>query len=192
MEAVLRGAPITQMAMTDAAEAKNGPPFKAYDIRHVNREHNLSGSNELHRVKNRCRFKRSGAKSKRARVSVGSADESGREELNRSPSHESSLSHQSEAAAVAEPNPNVDRESRGSESLENAKPEDEAEPALDSVSGENEEADGGEIELELTLGLEPLSRCTRTRDSQHKRGVSSAAAEVGLCKMELRLDCPAS
>ncbi|KAH6759981.1 LOB domain-containing protein 41 [Perilla frutescens var. frutescens] len=194
VEAVLRGAPITQMA-TDAAETKNGPPFKAYDIRHVNKEYNFSGSsNDLHRVRTRCRFKRSGANSKRVRVSVGSADESGREEVNRSPSHESSLSHQS-AAAVAEPH--LDSESPESESLASAgnpEPDHGAEPALNSVREDDRQlqADDGEIELELTLGFEPLSRSVKTRDSAAKRAVSSAAGEAGFCKMELRLDCPAS
>ncbi|KAK6128514.1 hypothetical protein DH2020_037748 [Rehmannia glutinosa] len=91
VEAVLKGAPITQIE-TDVAEAKNGPPLKPYDIRHVN----LSGSSDLRRVRTRCRFKRSAARgSKRSRVWVGSGEE---EEVNRSPSHESSLSHQSEMA----------------------------------------------------------------------------------------------
>ncbi|KAL1569805.1 LOB domain-containing protein 41 [Salvia divinorum] len=85
VEAVLRGAPVTQMA-TDAAEAKNGPPLKAYDIRHVNKDK----LTDLRRVRN----KRSG---KRARVS---------EEVHGSISHESSLSHQSE--------PSLDGESLGS------------------------------------------------------------------------------
>ncbi|KAL0395956.1 UNVERIFIED_CONTAM: LOB domain-containing protein 41 [Sesamum calycinum] len=70
VEAVLKGAPITQIA-TDAAAAKNGPPLKAYDIRHVNKEDSL---NDLHRVRNRCRFKRSAPKSKRSRVRVGSVE----------------------------------------------------------------------------------------------------------------------
>ncbi|KAG6385904.1 hypothetical protein SASPL_154787 [Salvia splendens] len=80
VEAVLKGAPIAPMP-TDAAEAINGPPLKAFDIRHVTKEDTLSGSDELHRVRNRCRFKRA------RRSRVGSPDESG---------NGSALSHQSE------------------------------------------------------------------------------------------------
>lgn len=157
VEAVLRGAPITEMP-AEAADSKNAPPFKAYDIRHVNRECKLAvaASPDLHRVRNRCRFKRSGGKPLRPRESVCSADDSSREEGNGSPSHESSLSHQSEGGAAS------------------------AAPALDSVKDERGD------ELELTLGLEPLSRCMKPA---HKRGVSLAA---GFGVMELRLDCPAS
>ncbi|KAK4490578.1 hypothetical protein RD792_001262 [Penstemon davidsonii] len=166
VEAVLKGAPITQIE-TDAAETNNGPPLKAYDIRHINKEDNSSGSNDLHRVKTRCRFKRSGAdaKSKRSRVCVGS-DESGQEEVNRSPSHESSLSHQSE--------PIVERES-----LASAEPAG-AEPGLD---------DDGEIELDLTLGFEPLKVCVKGKRSAVKEVIGSAEEEKGgFCKMELRLE----
>ncbi|KAG6397644.1 hypothetical protein SASPL_143814 [Salvia splendens] len=115
VEAVLRGAPVTRMD-TDAAEAKNGPPLKVYDIRHVNKDKQT----DPRRVTN----KRSG---KRARLS---------EEVNGSISHESSLSHQSEPP---------------------------------SSTGE------GEIELDLTLGFEPITTPKR--------------AGSGFSEMELRLDC---
>ncbi|KAK4416492.1 LOB domain-containing protein 41 [Sesamum alatum] len=181
VEAVLRGDPITQMA-SDAAETKNGPPFKAYDIRHVNKEDNLSGSGDVHRVRTRCRFKRSGAKGRRSRVWVGSVEESGREEVHhRSPSHESSLSHQSEAVEA-----NVERESRGSESLASA--EIAEEPALDSAV-----EDDGEIELELTLGFEPFKREMKPKVLATKEAGGCVEEDAaGLCKMELGLDYPAS
>ncbi|XP_057784206.1 LOB domain-containing protein 40-like [Salvia miltiorrhiza] len=158
VEAVLRGAPVTQMT----TEPKDGPPLKAYDIRHVNKEHKFPASNDLRRVRNRCRFKRSG---KRARASP----------VNVSISHDSSLSHQSEAAA--EP-AGTDHESRDGDS---SMRED------DGRGGEE-----GEIELELMLGFEPFSRCAKTPDSAAKRAASSAAGESGFCQMELRLDCPTS
>ncbi|KAK6128520.1 hypothetical protein DH2020_037729 [Rehmannia glutinosa] len=182
VEAVLKGAPITQIE-TDVAEAKNGPPLKPYDIRHVN----LSGSSDLRRVRTRCRFKRSAAKSKRSRVWVGSGEE---EEVNRSPSHESSLSHQSEMAG-----PVVERMSPRSESLgsaETAEPESTdhragAEPSLDS------HADEDDIELDLTLGFgfEPIKRCVKAKELKPSEGGGSAD-DSGFCKMELRLDYPAS
>ncbi|KAL2241391.1 LOB domain-containing protein 41 [Sesamum indicum] len=183
VEAVLRGDPITQMA-SDAAEIKNGPPLKAYDIRHVNKEDNLCGSNDLHRVRTRCRFKRSGAKARRSRVWVGSVEESGREEVHRSPSHESSLSHQSEAVEA-----NAERESRRSESLASA---EIAEQVLDSAVQDERRADDGEIELELTLGFEPFKRDVKPKVLATKEAVGSVEDDAGLCKMELGLDYPAS
>lgn len=192
VEAVLRGAPVTQMA-TEAAEAKNGPPLKAYDIRHVNKDNKFSGSSDLRRVRNRCRFKRTG---KRARASAGSADESGRDEVNGSLSHEFSLSHQSETAATKAAEPSLDCESQGGVSLasaDDAEPDHEAELALDdSVREEDRLAEEGELQLELTLGFEPFSRCVMTTDSAAKRARGSASGESGFCKMELRLDCPTS
>ncbi|GER56681.1 LOB domain-containing protein [Striga asiatica] len=110
VEAVLRGEPITRMG-------KNGP---AGDIRHVSKEGDVS----LRRVRTRCRFKRSASKSNRwNRVWVNDG------EFNRSPSHESSLSQQSEPAAC---------ESLGS-------------PEQECVAADQE----SEVELDLTLGLEP-------------------------------------
>ncbi|XP_057809471.1 LOB domain-containing protein 41-like [Salvia miltiorrhiza] len=173
VEAVLKGAPITQIS-TDAAEAKNGPPLKAFDIRHVTKDGTLSGSGDLHRVRTRCRFKRSASKGRRSRVWVGSPDESG----NGSPSHESALSHQS---ATAEPVP--ERTSRRSEeSLGSAEtPEPEAHADRNSESEERLDDAGDVIELDLTLGFEPIK--------QPKMGKLGEAVESAeLCKMELGLD----
>lgn len=179
VEAVLKGAPITQIA-SEAAETKKGPPLKVYDIRHVNKDDNHSESNDVHRVRTRCRFKRSGAKAKRSRVWVGSAEESGCEEdAKRSPSHGSSLSHQSEATAV--------RESRDSGSLASAEADQGTEQVLDS--------DNGEIELDLSLGLKPFKRCPNPRELAVKGGGVGREAEddeAGVCKMELGLDYPVS
>ncbi|XP_058179936.1 LOB domain-containing protein 41-like [Rhododendron vialii] len=136
VEAVLNGAPITPIA-SDSAECHNGPPLKAYDIRHVSKEDNSSGSKDLHRVRTRCRFKKSAAKPNPSSRKCDA--DSGHDELNRSTSHDSSLSHQSEANTV------------GGESREVASIARRAEP-------ESERAEDGEVELELTLGLEPVSR----------------------------------
>lgn len=185
VEAVLKGAPITQIA-TDDAVAKNGPPLKACDIRHVNRDDNLSGSNDLNRVKTRCRFKRSTVKSKRSRVCVGSVEEESRNDsANRSPSHESSLSHQSEAAE-----PVVERVSRQSESRGSA---ETAEPEADHVVGvepnsnsDDGLADNDGIELDLTLGFEPIKLSLKRKELS--RGGAGGSADGGFCKMELGLD----
>ncbi|XP_061348632.1 LOB domain-containing protein 40-like isoform X3 [Gastrolobium bilobum] len=75
VEAVLRGAPITPIT-SEAAASGRGPPLKAYDIRHVSKDENSA-----------------------AGWTGCCATE---EVLNRSASHESSLSHQSEAANSGE------------------------------------------------------------------------------------------
>lgn len=185
VEAVLKGAPVTQIA-TDAAEAKSGPPLKAFDIRHVSKEDNSSGSGDLHRVRTRCRFKRTASKAKRSRVWVGSPEESGNEEAKRSPSHESSLSHQSGTAE-----PVVERASRQSEeslgSAQTPEPESGAEANLNSESEEKVDCEDG-IELDLTLGFEPIKRCLKPK--MLKPG--EAGESAGFCKMELGLDFPVS
>ncbi|KAK4346798.1 hypothetical protein RND71_033137 [Anisodus tanguticus] len=170
VEAVLKGAPITPIA-SEVAVNNNGPPLKLpYDIRHINKDDNSTKSNDLHRVRTRCRFKRSGAKTKVTKenpVCSGSGDESAHEKVNGSTSHESSLSHQSEAAAA----PNVECDSREIESLHSP-----AEPTED-----------GDIELELTLGFAPFATAKETKRSEAFHFIDAA----GECKMELGLHCPA-
>lgn len=130
VEAVLKGSPITKIS-SETAETDNGPPLKAYDIRHIPKDDNSSGSNQLHRVRNRCRFKKSAAKKQ---------DSSGwvrpENECTRSPSHESALSHLSEVAINME------------EACKNLAQEDTAEAEGSAHCGAD-----GEIELKLTLGL---------------------------------------
>ncbi|KAI3777272.1 hypothetical protein L1987_47070 [Smallanthus sonchifolius] len=93
---------ITQIA-SDTAEMNNGPPFKAYDFRHISKDDNSAGSNELHQVKTRGKIKRSVAKGKASRVWIGSREESSHNEHNNDlSSHESALSHQSEGVHVVE------------------------------------------------------------------------------------------
>ncbi|KAL3527051.1 hypothetical protein ACH5RR_011707 [Cinchona calisaya] len=174
VEAVLKGAPITQIE-SEAAETNNGPPLKAYDIRHVNKSEKSDGSGDLHRVRTRCRFKRSAVKPKvvvgNVWVSSRDQDDSGHEEANRSTSHESSLSHQSEAEAEAAAR-NVEGESRDIESLAS---EETAEVEVlerfqhnESAVEKDERAEDGEIELELelTLGFESRSRtpCVKPKE----------------------------
>lgn len=178
VEAVLKGAPITQIA-SDVAEAKNGPPLKAFDIRHVNKDDALSGSNDLHRVRTRCRFKRSASKAKRSRVWAGSIEESRNDEVIRSPSHESSLSHQSMTAE-----PVVERMSLESDGLGSAEtPESEADHGV----GVERLSDNDEIELDLTLGFEPIKRSSKPKELKR-----AEAGDGGFCKMELSLDFPVS
>ncbi|XP_027077434.1 LOB domain-containing protein 41-like [Coffea arabica] len=192
VEAVLEGAPVSQIE-SEAAETNNGPPLKACDIRHVNKNEKSEGSGGLHRVRTGCRFKRSAVNKPKvvAKGWVGSGDdESAHEEGNRSTSHESSLSHQSEAAR------NVEGESQDTESLaseETGEAEagalERAEPELSSEK--DERAGDGEIELELTLGLESTHSRTHGVKAKEvsKRIHEHAAFSVdGVCRMELGLD----
>nr|XP_017239197.1 PREDICTED: LOB domain-containing protein 41-like [Daucus carota subsp. sativus] len=125
VEAVLRGDPITQTVAIDAAEVNNGPPHKAYDIRHVPKNENSNN----HHVKNRLRFKRSAGK-----------------ELNGPISHDSTLSHQSEAAMNGE---GGSGEMAEGSALFRA-PQDWFVPEKDNNVVE---AESEEDELELTLGV---------------------------------------
>ncbi|KAL6521514.1 hypothetical protein OROGR_018083 [Orobanche gracilis] len=174
VDAVLRGDSITQIA-TDIAEAKIGPPpLKACAIRHINKEDNLSGSNDLRRVRTRCRLKRAAGKSRGCRAAVGLIEESVNEEVNRSPSHESSLSHQSEMAE-----PIVEGVSRQSESLGSA---ETAEQGCVGVKP-NSNSDY-EIELDLTLGFKPIKRCVQPKELKPSNAGESAD---GFWKMEMAL-----
>ncbi|PSS35043.1 LOB domain-containing protein [Actinidia chinensis var. chinensis] len=170
VEAVLNGAPIIQIG-SEAAECDNGPPLKAYDIRHVSKEDNPAGPKDLHRVRTRCRFKRSAVKPKASQVWSDPVGDSGHDELNRSTSHESSLSHQSEMVAAAAEKLNVEGESR----------------ELESVPKPNEAADNGEIELELTLGLEPSSRSHNASPKRKSTGRVGDSFDDGACRIELGL-----
>ncbi|KAB2613672.1 LOB domain-containing protein 41-like [Pyrus ussuriensis x Pyrus communis] len=205
VEAVLKGQSITPITSEAAADG-HGPPLKAYDIRHVSKDENSAASNDPQKVKTRYRFKRSVVKPKTNKVDSGSgsgcgcgsgADDSAKpsstgccgNEFNRSTSHESSLSHQSEAAA------NVDGDSKESESMissETAEAElfSRAEP--EPARKRREPVQDGELALELTLGLEPPSRGHHVVPMKKRRIEAefggSSPADDGACKMELGLD----
>ncbi|KAH0984282.1 hypothetical protein GBA52_011459 [Prunus armeniaca] len=200
VEAVLKGQPITSITSEAAADG-HGPPLKAYDIRHVSKDENSAASNEPKQAKTRYRFKRSVVKPKPSKVGSGSgsgADDSAKpscagccaDEFNRSTSHESSLSHQSEAAA------NVDGESKETESMvssETAEAELLFRPEPESARKRSEPVQDGELALELTLGLEPQSRAHHVVPVKKRRidayGLGGrSSADDGVCKMELGLD----
>lgn len=209
VEAVLKGAPITSIT-SDAAETHNGPPLKPYDIRHVIKNENAAAaSNDLRRLRVRPKFKRSAAKAGRVRqVSGDSGDDDRETNYCRSTSHDSSLSHQSEAVA-----PSRDVVSQlAVEETETAAAEtpddnlvvvvverlNNKESSSSSSSSSDKKVDDGEIELELTLGFEPLSRTTThiTKPKGIKRSrvmtVDSATDDNDNdyqdCRMELGLD----
>lgn len=200
VEAVLKGAPITPIT-SEAATHGRGPPLKAYDIRHVSKDENSAASNELtqQRVKTRSRKRSSLAKPKlqeemksgndEKRIEFGSVEEV---IVNRAGSHESSISHQSEAvnAAVV-----VDLESKESESMASVETaetsmnlfRDEPEPnrGLKGIERTGEENVG----LELTLGLEPVSRVYHVVPVK-KRRVELKDCGGGSWNVELGLQYP--
>ncbi|XP_052203936.1 LOB domain-containing protein 40-like [Diospyros lotus] len=152
VEAVLRGDPITQISGSEAEECNRGPPMKSCDIRHLHKEEKSGALNDLHRVRTRCRFKKSGgkAKAKAAAPPRVCADD----EKNGSTSHESTLSQQSEVAAAA-------GDIREAESLGSAETAEASfligtRPA--ATPEPDGDAEGSQIELELTLGFEPRPR----------------------------------
>lgn len=200
VEAVLKGAPITPIT-SEAAASDHGPPLKAYDIRHVSKDENSAASNDPHRIRTRCRFKRSVIKPRASKGGHGVAADGSAldvkpmyeggcctDELNRSTSHDSSLSHQSELT------PNVEGESKETESMIS---EETAEASVlfraepESVPKPHKHAQDSEVALELTLGLEPVSRAGHVVPMKKRRVeacVGGGSAEFGAaCKMELGL-----
>ncbi|XP_061369066.1 LOB domain-containing protein 41-like [Gastrolobium bilobum] len=178
VEAVLKGSPITPIT-SDAAAFGRGPPLKAYDIRHVSKDENLAALHEGHRVKTRSRFKRtgSGAIIKPKTLKGTEAGSSEPDVENRSASHESTLSRQSEAA-MAESVVSVE-----TSILFHDEPESNV-----KVSDRADES-GGDVGLELTLGFEPDSRAHHVIPMK-KRRIELKDWESGSCKMELGLEFP--
>ncbi|KAK9277954.1 hypothetical protein L1049_027511 [Liquidambar formosana] len=170
VEAVLNGAPIMKIP-SESAVSSMSPPLKACDIRHVPKEENsAASSHELHRVKTRSRFKRSAAKPKpymKIDMHHFGLDleflESHDSEESQQPSHPSQGGDSGEADSM---------------SVETV------EPSL--VGKRDEGADGSDIELELTLGFEPVRKVRKV--GAVKRGEEINGSGDGTCKVELGLE----
>lgn len=147
VEAVLKGEPITPIA-SETAENERGPPFKAYDIRHVSKDEN---SEETKQVRTRSRFRRSLKPKPSKEVGSGSGSSSAKEG-DRSKSQESSLSQpgkDSESGVSVETSILFHDESE-------FEPESEAKlRGRDEGRAEEGVSDG--VGLELRLGIEPVS-----------------------------------
>ncbi|KAI4352226.1 hypothetical protein L6164_006499 [Bauhinia variegata] len=175
VEAVLKGAPITPITSEAAANGR-GPPLKAYDIRHVSKDENSAASTDPKRAKTRSRRKRAVAKPKANKdataTGLGSVEEDSPREpspiwtateevVNRSVSHDSSLSHQSEAPNAVEGESKESKESESMISVETTEPEtsmlfrDEPESV---AKPSNRTEDSGDVALELTLGFQSTPR----------------------------------
>ncbi|KAL6007474.1 hypothetical protein ACLOJK_032972 [Asimina triloba] len=198
VEAVLKGAPIMQIPSETAGGPS--PPMKAYDIRHVSKEEN-SATHDLHKVKSRSRFKRSVKPKPKPELLAEAATDDNPEpvpvcnlrwrrcypdELDATACHDSASSHVSE--------PNVEGDSRETESMFSVETVEaslvsrpEAEPVALHVSG----AEDGEVELELTLGLEPASHSSRAHVARHVITSEMDGFGTDRCKVELGLDLPA-
>lgn len=157
VESVLKGLPIVSIPSETVASTP-APPLKGYDIRHVSKE---SGGfpAELHKVgKCRTRFKRSGADPKTRSVALAQAATTPAPA-----SPESSGMHWCYAA------PAWSHESAGS------RPENESMFSVETVEashvsqGEPNLSEEGEIGLQLTLGLEPMSHRRDDRSPSQRR-----------------------
>ncbi|KAK9091268.1 hypothetical protein Sjap_024445 [Stephania japonica] len=195
VESVLKGAPIMQIP-ADAAAATAlptvAPPKAAYDIRHVSKDENSSASAaaapELHKVRTRSRFKRAGA-AKPSKVDDSAAAAvvlSRLGEFTRATSHESSVSQQTELV-----NGEGTESMFSVETVEASLASRADHEAAGKVGSCSEECDDGEeeiseVELELTLGLEPSSHHHLSR-VQHV-GPVIKGGDLAACKMELGLD----
>lgn len=193
VEAVLTGAPITQVS-PDSVAGTISPPLKACDIRHVSKDGDESAASRvLHKVKtSRGRFKRSGSKQKGvpppppavAALEVEPAVDEAAQVM-------WSWSHQN-------PKSDRDRDRSGShESVMTHPSEPPSRPGEgDVVSMETVEAsppsisDGSDVELELTLGSKPNPK---TKESSFNRNEEEEDEEnqskVDRCRVELGLSC---
>ncbi|XXG83771.1 hypothetical protein AAC387_Pa10g1453 [Persea americana] len=201
VEAVLKGAPIMQIS----TEAATGPPFKAYDIRHVSKDES-SASQALHKVKTRSRFKRSAKPKSKPDSAAGFAPELPNplpesspvcnlrwrrcypDESARAVSHDSTdASHQSE--------PNADADSRETESMfsvETVEASIANRAESQRLAQPDNRVEDGELGLELTLGFEPVVlHASRVQAARHVLKPDPLGCNADTCKVELGLDLTA-
>ncbi|KAF7123431.1 hypothetical protein RHSIM_Rhsim12G0143300 [Rhododendron simsii] len=169
VEAVLAGAPIVQVSL-ETDESTMSPPLKACDIRHVSKDESSAASRDVHhKVRTRGKFKRAGKKPKGgAEPAVDEAEAarvmwswSNKKEFDRSASHDSVVSHQ-----------RSEGDSRSVETVE------------DSLAKADEGAGGRGVELELSLGLEPILRAEKAL----KRGEEIDGSSGATCEVQLGLN----
>ncbi|KAA8541221.1 hypothetical protein F0562_025172 [Nyssa sinensis] len=185
VEAVLNGSEIVQVSSESAVSAMS-PPLKACDIRHVSKDENSGqstvSSHDLHKVKTRGKFKRVAAK---AKLKVEPAVDQAAQVM-WSWSHkelDGSASHDSVACKRAE-QPSREGESAGSDSMS-------VETVEASLVKGDELGDGSDVELELTLGFEPVVRTQKVGPvTPVQDGAEINGKDVATCKVELGLNCP--
>lgn len=182
VEAVLKGAPITPIA-SNAAVTSDGPPLKAYNIRHLSKGESSAAANDPHQVKASRRFKCRADQEKSLKPCTGAADKAVR-----SPSHESSLSHQSMELRVnaADVESMVSEETAEASLLSRIEGESSPERA-DELAGARCPVEESELRLELTLGKETVARASHTVPVKKRRFDDGGLTDCGACKMELEL-----
>lgn len=199
VEAVLKGNRIVQVSSEAVAAAQATPPLWAYDIRHVAKD-----AVEPLRVSRagRTRFKRassSTAKSKNSgakRVFPRPGQETERaavdehdDDHDRAPSHEESAGSHDHRGHVDDDGMAVEQTREESEDtdVEAGSHVSQAEqsplPPLRQVA--QEDAHDDKIELELTLGFEPVTRLVRSPPARFN--VSSLSAESSPVGLRLEL-----
>lgn len=158
VEAVLSGAPVTQVSSESAASTMMSPPLKAGDIRHMSRDDNsATRARDAQKVKTRGRFKKVEAKPELQAGSHDDVDNAARvmwswchevEEMGvKSPSRDSGVSQGEHEMPL----------SRGLDIREDDSVSMETVEASLSKPGELT-AEGSGVELELTLGFEPVAK----------------------------------
>lgn len=173
VEAVLSGSTLKQESAETAASGNCPAPLKACDIRHVSKDENdaalAAGGRDVQRTKTGRNFKKAGVKPK-STVESPEVDEAARvmwswsqkDEVVGSPSPISALSQHVELEQPSHDMESVGDADVGSEgTVETAqeKPEERA------------EYNDGELELELTLGFEPVMKRRRTEPVNADFGV---------------------
>ncbi|CAN6451635.1 unnamed protein product [Victoria cruziana] len=162
VDAVLKGAPIVQISSESATS--NPGPLKPYDIRHVAKGESPAVLADLHKVKSRNRFKRSGKP--RPKTDAPAVDP---ETLAHSAEvcnlrwhrcyPDGSNRASSESSSHSEPNAEAETDSMFSNETVEAsllcQADHEREPKQEPS---DEEGFDGDLKLELTLGFEPVSR----------------------------------
>nr|GMC73923.1 LOB domain-containing protein 41-like [Ipomoea batatas] len=179
VEAVLGGAPITKLS-PDSAACTVSPSLKACDIRHVSKEEIAgAGAGDLHKVKSRGRFKRTAAGKPKQRAGSPDVDDAARvmwswshkeeeeeEDAVGSPSRDSGLSQ------------HADEQSRGGESGDaNCASVETVETSLAKPEDESD------VELELTLGWEPMMRHRKSTPAEVNEDAGGSVEAA--CRMEL-------
>ncbi|CAA6661290.1 unnamed protein product [Spirodela intermedia] len=209
VDAVLKGAPILQIS-SDSATSAPAPPFikaSSFDIRHVAKDHNSHGY-DLHKVNKatRPRFKRSANPSQIHRDGGGAVfsatgkpnfdlPRTGDSQFRRMRSEESFASQTSASGDEAEDDAG-DGESREHDSAFSAPTSMVTSHSLDSGK-----ADDGEVELELTLGFEPVhhsphnsssssSSHSPRRSSGHRAPAAPASTSCRVGGVDLGLHLP--
>ena len=203
VEAVLKGDRIVQVSSEAAAAAQATPPLRAYDIRHVAKDPDAAAAADLLRVARggRTRFKRAssstskpkGAGAKRASptprqesVVVGEHDD----DHDRARSHEESAGSHDHGHVVDDDMEVEEAREEGSEDteVEAGSHVSQAEQSPVPVAAAAEEEGEDEVGLELTLGLEPVTRVSRQAAEApcDLSGLSAESSHFGL-----RLELPA-